>query len=82
MSKHVRVAIGDQVFADGRTEAFGSVRQVSEHELIVDIENFGDVRIPSPIVLQVHDAKVVIDVRNLPGDVRAAITAAHSVEDR
>ena len=82
MSKHVKVAIGDQVFAEGRAEAFGSVRQVSEHELVVDIENFGDVRIPSPIVVQVHDGKVVVDTRNLPGDVRAAIAGAHAAEDR
>ena len=43
MSKNVQVQIGDEVVAHKDGQRFGAVREVHPHELVIDIENFGDV---------------------------------------
>ena len=82
MAKAVRVEVGDQVFAAEDKPAFGAVRQVRPHELLIDVEGFGDTTIPASAVRAVHDEKVVIDVGRLPADLQAAIQRAHDREDR
>jgi hypothetical protein len=76
------VSIGDQVFTKEGGEVFGAVRQISAHELVVDIERLGDVIIPSSAVTAVHDGKVVVNAALLPPDVQASIKHAHDEEDR
>jgi hypothetical protein len=80
MTKSVQVEIGDQVYAGKSTEAFGGVRAVHEHDLIVDIEGKGDVKIPAAAVEAVHDHKVVVTVHALPPEIREAIAHAHEQE--
>lgn len=80
MSKDVQVRVGDQVVAHKDGQVFGAVREVHPHELIIDIENFGDVRLPAAAVLAVHDSKVVVDVRKLPDDIQNAVRHAHDLE--
>ena len=48
--------------------------------MIIDIEGFGDIRLPAGAVLAVHDGKVVVDVRKLPDQVQNAIRHAHDLE--
>jgi preprotein translocase subunit YajC len=82
MSTRIAVNVGDEVFAKGGTEAFGAVRVVRAHELIIDIEGFGDATVPATAVAEVHDRKVVLDVASLPSELRDAIAHAHDAEDR
>jgi len=82
MPTKVQVNVGDEVFATGSTDAFGAVREVHAHELVIDIEGFGDVRLAADVVTSVHDHKVIIDVNKLPTAVRDAIAHAHDGEDR
>jgi len=82
MTTPVQVVVGDELFAEGATEPFGAVRHVKPHELVVDIEGFGDTAIPAAAVTAVHDHKVVVDPARLPPQLRDAIEHAHDVEDR
>jgi hypothetical protein len=76
------IAVGDQVFAEENGEAFGVVRRVRAHELVIDIEGGGDVVIPAIAVRAAHDEKVILDTSQLPPATRQAIERAHSLEDR
>jgi ribosomal protein L21 len=78
--KRVPVSIGDQVYAREDSEVFGSVLQVREHELVIDVEGFGEVTVEARYVKAVHDGKVIVDVTKLGGDVRRAIGHAHDSE--
>jgi len=77
------IQVGFQVFAQGGDEEFGAVRDVcpgGRSELLIDIENGGDHCIPLDAIVDVHDEKVIVDVRRLPPDVRRAIAHAHDAE--
>jgi hypothetical protein len=80
MSRAVHVEVGDQVFAGKSTEPFGAVRQVRHHELIVDVEGFGDAAIPGSAVEAVHEHKVIVELAALSLDLRRAIRRAHDQE--
>lgn len=82
MTTRVGVNVGDEVFAKGKSEAFGAVRVVRAHELIIDIENFGDAAVPAAAVIEIHDRKIVLDPAALPDDLRQAIAHAHDREER
>jgi hypothetical protein len=82
MSNKVAVAIGDQVYVEGGEEEFGSVRSISPQDLVIDVENFGDVVVPASAVIAVHPGKVIVDEKKLPADVRKAVGRAHAAEDR
>ena len=77
------IGVGFQVFAVGGTEEFGAVREVcpgGRQELLVNIENAGDHRIPLGAVVDVHDEKVVVDLKRLRPDLRHAVAHAHDAE--
>ncbi len=77
------IGAGFQVFASEDGEAFGAVREVcpgDRPELIVNIENAGDHRIPLEAVVAVHDEKVIIDLSRLSAEVGSAIQRAHDAE--
>lgn len=77
------IRVGFQVFAEGGDEEFGAVRDVcpgGRTELLVNIENGGDHCIPLGSILDVHDEKVIVDVKALPAPVRAAVAHAHDAE--
>lgn len=76
----MQVNVGDQVYLEEGGEEFGAVRHVLEHELVVNIENYGDVTIFAVAVKAVHDGKVVVDGRQLSPSVRAHIAHAHDRE--
>lgn len=76
------VEIGDQVFGAEGVEAFGAVRHIHPHELVVDIEGSGEAVIPASAVISVHDGKVVVDVTQLSADAQVAVGRAHSREEK
>jgi hypothetical protein len=78
--KRVAVSIGDQVYAREDGEVFGAVLQVREHDLLIDVEGFGEVTVEARAVKAVHDGKIIVDVTKLAGDVRRAIGHAHDSE--
>lgn len=80
MTTRVAVAEGDQVFTGEGVAAFGAVRLVREHDLIVDVEGAGDLSIPATAVRSVHDGKIIVDVSGLEAHTRRAITEAHRKE--
>ena len=78
-----QVRSGFQVFARDGGEEFGAVREVSpggRKELLVNIENGGDHRIPFVAIVDVHDEKVVIDLARVDPVVRWAAAHAHDAE--
>jgi hypothetical protein len=76
----MQVSIGDQVFLEEGGEEFGAVRHVLEHELVINVENFGDVTLPARAVRAVHDGKVIVDRQHLPASVQEMIAHAHERE--
>jgi uncharacterized protein YrrD len=78
-----RISVGFPVFAKDGEEEFGAVRDVcpeDRNELLVNIENGGDHCIPVDAIVDVHDEKVIVDLRRLPATVRGAVTHAHDAE--
>jgi hypothetical protein len=72
---------GFDVFVHDGQKAFGAVRQVHRHEIVIYVENGGDFRVPLTAVKAVHDEKVVLDSGRLDAPLKEAIRRAHSVED-
>ncbi len=76
-----KIAEGFDVFAHDGSKAFGAVRQVLKHGIVVYVENAGDFEVPLTAVQDVHDEKVVLDSGKLDPRLREAIRRAHSGED-
>jgi len=78
-----RIEVGFHAFARGSEEEFGAVRDVrpADKELIINIEDLGDVPVPLDAVDDVIEEKVIVDVSQLDEDVREAIAKAHRDED-
>ena len=72
---------GFDVFIHGGGKAFGAVRQVHGHEIVIYVENAGDFRVPLAAVKEVEAEKVVLDSCKLEPKLRDAIRRAHAVED-
>jgi hypothetical protein len=80
---HESIRPGFQVFAEGGDEEFGAVREVfpgGRSELLINVENGGDHRIPIDAILDVHDEKVIVDLARLPASLKATISHAHDAE--
>ncbi|MEZ4358979.1 MAG: hypothetical protein R3B48_02285 [Kofleriaceae bacterium] len=75
------VEIGDQVFLQEDGEAFGAVRDVHSHDLVVYVEGSGDFLVPAVAVTAVHDGKIVVDPTQLAAPMVAAIELAHQREE-
>jgi hypothetical protein len=80
MSQQVPVKIGDQLFQREDGAAFGAVVGVHEHELLVEIEGVGQSVLPAGAVRAVHDGKLIVDISQLPAELRKSITHAHDSE--
>jgi hypothetical protein len=82
-SWHERIEVGFQVFDRDGNEEFGAVREVfpdGRRELLVNIENGGDHRIPLDAVVDVTSGKVIVEVARLPAVVQRLIEHAHDAE--
>jgi hypothetical protein len=77
------IEVGFHAFARGSEEEFGAVRDVrpADKELIINVEDYGDVPVPLDAVDEVIEEKVIIDVEQLDPKVREAIARAHRDED-
>jgi len=81
MREHIEV--GYQTFVSDGGEEFGAVRQVAPHgrpELVVYVENAGDLVVPLDAVEAVHSQKVILNCRKLERRLREAIGHAHDAE--
>lgn len=80
MSK--RIEEGFMAFvADDGSEGIGAVRQVSDKEIVVYVENAGDFVVPMSAVKTVHSQKVILDPQRLDRAMLKAIGHAHDRED-
>ena len=78
-----KIEIGFQVFLADGGEEFGAVRQVSpggRPELVIYVENTGDVIVNFDAIQAVHSEKVILDPLKLDSDLRQAIAKAHKSE--
>jgi hypothetical protein len=80
MTDRVPVKIGDQLFQREDGAAFGAVVGVHEHELLVEIEGVGQAVLPGVSVRAVHDGKLIVDISQLPAELRTSIKHAHDRE--
>jgi len=78
---HEKIREGFAVFLADGDKAFGAVRQVRKHELVVYIENAGDFEIPLSAVKDAEAEKVILDPTRLQPKLKEAIRRAHSGED-
>lgn len=77
------IEVGYQVFAHDGGEEFGAVRYVVPNdrpEIVIYIENSGEVTVPLSAVTAVHSSKVLVAVERLPPEVQRAIRNAHALE--
>ena len=78
-----RVEEGFQVFTEDGGDEVGAVREVrpaGRAEMVVYVENYGEVLVPMAAVHAVHDGKVILDVKTLDPVARQAIAHAHDAE--
>jgi hypothetical protein len=73
---------GFDVFLHDGEKAFGAVRQVHGHSIVIYVENGGDFAVPLTAVKDVQSGKVVLDSTRLEPNLREAIRQAHSGEDK
>lgn len=66
--------------AEGR-EGIGAVREVSDREIIVYVENAGNFTVPREAVVAVHDKKVLLDPDTLSPELINAINRMHDAEN-
>jgi hypothetical protein len=80
---HEAIEEGFMVFAAGRQDGVGSVREIHSDraELVVYIENAGDFTVPLAAVDQVIAEKVMLRPDRLEPRLRAAIEHAHDAEE-
>jgi hypothetical protein len=78
---HEKIREGFDVFLADGDKAFGAVRQVRKHELVVYIENAGDFEIPFSAIKDAEAEKVILDGSLLEPKLKEAIRRAHSGED-
>lgn len=72
---------GFDVFVHDGEKAFGAVRRVLPHEIVVYVENAGDFTVPLSAVKEVESEKVVLNSSKLDPALKRAIGHAHSGED-
>jgi len=78
-----RVEEGYQVFTEDGGEEIGAVREVrpvGRPEIVIYVENYGELLVSMTAVRSVHDGKVILDVDALDPAARRAIAHAHDAE--
>jgi hypothetical protein len=76
-----KIQEGFDVFVHDGGKAFGAVRQVHDHDIVIYVENAGDFVVPLTAVKEVDSEKVVLDSGRLEPKLREAIRRAHAGED-
>jgi hypothetical protein len=75
------IGAGFDAFLHDGDEKFGSVRDVDANEVVVYVENSGDVRIPRDAVVAVHAQKIIVDCKKAGHELCDAIGHAHDAEE-
>ena len=75
------IGAGFDAFLHDGDEKFGSVRDVGSSEVVVYVENFGDVRIPREAVVAVHAEKIIVDCKKAGHELCDAIGHSHDAEE-
>ena len=76
-----KIQEGFDIFTHDGEKAFGAVRKVLPHGILIYIENAGDFEISADTIQAVHDGKVVLDSGKLDTTLTEAIRRAHAGED-
>jgi hypothetical protein len=76
-----KIREGFDVFIHDGGKAFGAVRQVLGHSIVIYVENAGDFEVKLTAVKEVEAEKVVLDSGKLEPKLREAIRRAHAGED-
>jgi hypothetical protein len=76
-----QIAEGFDVFVHDGEKAFGAVRQVHAHSIVIYVENGGDFTVPQSAVKDVYSEKVILDSGKLDAKLVEAIRKAHLGED-
>lgn len=77
-----RIEPGYMVFVADGEMGVAAVREVSDNELVINIQNGGDFTIPRTAVRDVHEQKVVLDLQALSPEVCEALGQVHDDEYR
>ncbi|AZR23108.1 hypothetical protein [Xanthomonas vasicola] len=77
-----QLEIGQMVFLCDGAVGVGAIRDIRNEggELVINIENGGDFVLPASVVRDVHSGKVMLDVDQLPDEVRNALRHLHDSE--
>ena len=67
--------------ADGEV-GVGAVREVRETDMVVNIQNAGDVVLPLTAIRDIHSGKVVLDLDQLEAPIIEALNRVHESEYR
>lgn len=74
------IQAGQMVFvADGQM-GVGAVRETRADEVVVNIQNAGDIVLPRSAIRDVHEGKVLLALDRLPPDVLEALRHVHDAE--
>jgi hypothetical protein len=78
-----QIRLGFQVFIKDGGEEVGAVRDLCGHrpEILVYVENSGEVTVPVSAITAVHYEKVIVDPSRLPPDLQRALRRAHDAEE-
>lgn len=75
------IEIGQMVFISEGLKGVGAVRGVNGTNLIIYVENAGDLVVPMSAVRDIHDQKVILDKSKLDDRFLKAIGHAHDREE-
>ena len=79
-----KIQEGFEVFLSDHDKTFGAVRQIAPQgrpEIVVYVENAGDLYVPLDVVEAVHAQKVILTRDKLDNKLRQAIARARDAED-
>ena len=76
-----QIAEGFDVFLHDGGTAFGAVRQVRPHEIVIYVEGGGDFVVPRTAIRDAHAEKVILDGGKIEPRLKDAIAHAHRRED-
>lgn len=75
-----QVQVGHMVFVADGEMGVGGVREVRGDEIVINIQNAGDFVLPMTAIRDVHDGKVVLDLKRLEAPVVEALRHVHDAE--
>jgi hypothetical protein len=78
---HQRIEEGFDVFLHDGDGNVGAARKVRPHELVIYIENAGDIIVPMDAVKDAESEKVILDSNKLSPKLLEAIRARENAKD-